>query len=108
LLLVDASEGGRGKDIRIILIGTLVLDVMLIIHVLDVLLGVVLGLLAINEVHALSLGELVNLSACESDEEFLGELVRNWLAYFLSASSPIVKWDDKGAHPPCVDCPRRP
>ena len=62
------------------MIGTLVLDVVLVVHVLDVLPGVVLGLLTIDEVHSLGLGELVDFSTCETDEELLGELVGNWLA----------------------------
>ena len=53
---------------------------MLIIHVLHVLLGVTLGLLAVNEVHALGLGELVDLSTCKANEDLLGKLVRDRLA----------------------------
>jgi hypothetical protein len=49
------------------LISTLSLDVVLIIHALDVALGVVLGLLTVNEVHSLGLGELVDLSTSDTD-----------------------------------------
>lgn len=83
LCSIDSLRGIEGRaeaNVRIILIGTLVLDVVLIIHILDILLGVVLGFLAINEVHSLRLGELVDLSTCETDEELLGELVGNGLA----------------------------
>jgi hypothetical protein len=83
LCSIDSLRGIEGRaeaNVRIILIGTLVLDVVLIIHILDILLGVVLGFLAINEVHSLRLGELVDLSTCETDEELLGELVGDWLA----------------------------
>jgi hypothetical protein len=75
----------RGKrNSRIILIGTLSLDVVLIIHVLDVLLGVVLGLLAVDKVHALGLGKLVNLSTGNTDKELLGELMGDGLACDVS------------------------
>jgi hypothetical protein len=65
---------------RIILISTLSIDVVLIVHVLNVLLGVVLGLLAVDEVHALGLGQLVNFGTGNTDEELLGELMGDWLA----------------------------
>lgn len=52
---------------------------MLVVHVLNVLLGVVLGLLTVDEVHALGLGQLVNLSTGKTDEHLLGELVGDWL-----------------------------
>lgn len=38
------------------------LTVVVVVHALGVLLGLVLGLLAVDKVHALGLGELVNLS----------------------------------------------
>ena len=52
--------------------------------------GVVLGLLTINEVHALGLGELVDLSTGETSEELLGELVGDGFACRLSASRSYV------------------
>lgn len=55
---------------------------MLVVHVLGVLLGLVLGLLAVDVVHALGLSELVNFSAGKSSEKLLGELVRDRLACF--------------------------
>jgi hypothetical protein len=67
-------------DLRIVLIGTVSLDVVLVVHVLNVLPGVVLGLLTVDKVHSLGLGELVNLSTGEADEELLGELVGDWLS----------------------------
>lgn len=66
--------------LRVVLISALALDVVLIVHVLDLLLGVVLGLLTVDEVHAFSLGELVDLSAGKANEELLGELVGDGLA----------------------------
>jgi hypothetical protein len=65
------------------LISTLSLDIVLIIHALDVALGVVLGLLTVDEVHSLGLGELIDLSTGDTDEELLGELVGDWLAWKL-------------------------
>ena len=54
---------------------------MLVVHVLNVLLGVVFGLLTVDEVHALGLGQLVNLSTGKTNEHLLGELMGDWLAY---------------------------
>lgn len=56
---------------------------MLVVHVLNVLLGVVLGLLAVDEVHAFGLSQLVNLSTGDTDEQLLGELMGDWLAYYV-------------------------
>jgi hypothetical protein len=84
-----ARQGKVKKDSRIVLIGTLSLDVVLIIHVLNVLLGVVLGLLAVDEVHALGLGQLVNLSTGNTDKELLGELMGDRLA--CGASELVVQ-----------------
>lgn len=58
---------------------------MAVVHLLDVLLGLVLSSLLLVEVHALGLGQTVNLSTYEADEGLLGELVRDWLACRLSA-----------------------
>ena len=55
---------------------------MLVVHVLDVLPGVVLSLLTINPVHSLGLSQLVDLSTGDTDKKLLGKLVRNLLAYF--------------------------
>jgi hypothetical protein len=54
--------------------------VLLVIHILNVLLGVVLGLLTVDEVHALGLGQLINLSTGKTNEHLLGELMGDWLA----------------------------
>jgi hypothetical protein len=53
---------------------------MLVVQVLNILLGVVLSLLAVNEVQALGLGELVDLSTGNTNKELLGELMGDWLA----------------------------
>lgn len=53
---------------------------MLVVHILNALLGVVLGLLTVDEVHALGLGQLVNLSTGKTNEHLLGELMGDWLA----------------------------
>lgn len=56
------------------------LAIVLVIHVLNVLLGVVLGLLPVDEIHALGLGQLVNLSTGETDKHLLGKLMGDGLA----------------------------
>jgi hypothetical protein len=62
---------------RIILV---LLAIVLVIHVLNVLLGVVLGLLPVDEIHALGLGQLVNLGTGETDKHLLGKLMGDGLA----------------------------
>jgi hypothetical protein len=62
---------------RIILV---LLAIVLVIHVLNILLGVVLGLLPVDEIHALGLGQLVNLSTSETDKHLLGKLMGDGLA----------------------------
>lgn len=54
--------------------------VVLVVHVLGVLLRLVLGLLAVEVVLALGLGELVNLGGSEARKELLGEGVVDLLA----------------------------
>ena len=66
--------------LRVVLISTLALDVVLVVQVLALLSGVVLCLLTVDEVHALGLSELVDLSTGEANEELLGELVRDGLS----------------------------
>jgi hypothetical protein len=70
--------------VGVVLVGTLVVDVVLIVHLLSILLGLTLGLLLVKPVLTLGLGELVNLSACEASEEFLRELVGYGLAWEVS------------------------
>lgn len=77
---VKVDERRGEMNLRIILIGTMSFNVVLVIHVLNILLGVVLGLLAVDEVHSLGLSQLVDLSTGKADEELLGELVRDWLS----------------------------
>lgn len=54
--------------------------VVLVVELLSVLLGLVLGLLAVDPVGALGLGELVDLGAGEASEELLSEGVGDVLA----------------------------
>jgi hypothetical protein len=67
----------RKQYSRIILI---VVAIVAVVHALDLLLSVVLGLLAVDEVHALGLGQLVDLSTSETDKELLGELMGDGLS----------------------------
>ena len=54
---------------------------MLVIHVLSVLPGLVLGLLAVDEVQPLGLSKLVQTSApAKPTKELLGELMADWLS----------------------------
>jgi len=69
----------------ILLVGVVlvVLTVVLVVEVLSTLLGLVLGLLAVDEVLALGLGKTIDLSARETSEELLGELVADRLAWYI-------------------------
>jgi hypothetical protein len=66
--------------VGVVLVRTLVVDVVLIVHLLSVLLRLALGLLLVEPVLALGLGELVDLSSCEASQQLLCELVRYGLA----------------------------
>ena len=72
------SSAARPQSLRVILILS---TVVFIIHVLSVLLGMVLSLLAVDEIHSFCLCQLVYFGAGEANEEFLGELVGDWLAW---------------------------
>ena len=77
---------------------------MAVVHALDLLLGVVLGLLAVDEVHTLGLGQLVNLSTSEADKELLGELMGDGLS--CEVLKPYLHLEVLNTYPPCVVCPR--
>jgi hypothetical protein len=62
------------------LIGTVSANIMLVVQMLNILLRMALGLLAVNIIQALRLDKLVDLGAREADEKLLGELVGNGLA----------------------------
>ncbi len=63
---------------RIILI---ISSILLIIHILNLFLGVMFGLLLVDPVHALRLSQLIDFTADESDEELLRELMGDRLAW---------------------------
>ena len=63
--------------LRVVLV---VLAVVLVVHRLGTVLGLTLGLLAVDVVGALGLAELVNLTTGETGDQLLGELVVNCLA----------------------------
>lgn len=64
--------------------------VLLLVQVLGLLLGVPLSLLAVEVVKALGLKELVDLSAGDAGEHFLGELVLDGLACATSNVSILT------------------
>lgn len=65
------------RYLRVILV---LATVVRVVELLRLLLRLVLGSLAVKEVLALGLGELVDLSTGEARNELLGELVRDWLS----------------------------
>jgi hypothetical protein len=66
---------------RVVVISTMALDIMLVVHLFSVRLCVALRFLLVEEVLALGLDELVDLSTGEASEELLGKLMRDRLAY---------------------------
>ena len=66
--------------VGVVLVSAVVVNVLLVVHLLGVLLGLALGLLAVDEVGALGLSETVDLTAGEAGEELLCEAVGNGLA----------------------------
>lgn len=92
-----ALEAVRGREAAGVELGSTVLAlVVLLVHVVSVLLGVLAGLDLVNFVHALGLGELVDLSANNGGKGLLGESVADGLAYrsgvVSMANSPGLKW----------------
>lgn len=67
----------------VILLSTVATDVVLVVHFVGVPLGVLLGLDLVDLVHALCLGELVNLGADKAGNGLLGEGVTDRLACIL-------------------------
>lgn len=65
---------------RVVLLGTVALNVVLIVHVLGVLLSVVVGLDLVGLVETLGLSELVDFGTGETGEELLGGGVGDGLA----------------------------
>lgn len=59
--------------------------VVLVVELLGALLGLVLGLLAVEEVLALGLGESVDLGTGEAGEELLGESVGDGLTCMIES-----------------------
>lgn len=53
---------------------------MLLVHVLGIILGMLASLVGVPFVHALGLGEFVDLTPNETSKEFLGECVGDRLA----------------------------
>lgn len=68
--------------VRLLLVGVVlvVATVVVVVEGLSALLGLVLGTLTVNVVGTLGLSKAVNLTGSETGKEFLGELVRDWLA----------------------------
>ena len=92
-----ALEAVRGREAAgVELVGTVSALVVLLVHVVSVLLGVLAGLDFVNFVHALGLGELVDLSANNGGKGLLGESVADGLAYrsgvVSMANSSWLEW----------------
>lgn len=66
------------------------LDVLLVVHALGVLLRLTLGLLLVEPILTLCLGELIDLGACKASNELLSEGVRDRLAYI--SVSGVPRW----------------
>jgi hypothetical protein len=87
--------------VRVVLVRTLTIDVVLVVHVLSLLLGLSLGLLAVKEVLALGLRELVHFGARKASEKLLGELVGYRLAWKKSTDA-LGLWSQVTTDPLCA------
>jgi hypothetical protein len=72
---------GAAVLVRVVLVGVLAVDVVLVVHLLSLLLCLALGLLLVEPVLALGLGELVDLGTGEASKDLLSELVGDGLAW---------------------------
>lgn len=78
---------------------------MLIVHVLRDLLRVTASLDGVVLIHSLGLRKLVNLATHKASEKFLGELVRDGLAYTVLGLEAMMERDKTCLL--CVGGPRR-
>lgn len=78
LVSVQYVSCGEKLCLRVVLIHV---TVLLLVQVLGLLLGVSLGLLAVDVVQALGLEELVDLGAGDTSNHLLSKLVLDGLAY---------------------------
>jgi len=91
----------------IVLLSTVALNVLLVVHALSVLLGLTLGLLLVEPVLALGLGQLVNLCGSEASNKLLSEGVGDGLA--CASVNDMLQWGCGGvSYPRCAGGPRRP
>lgn len=88
-----------------------VVAVVLIVELFAATLGLTLGLLAVDVVGALGLGEPVDLSTSEAGDQLLGELVGDGLAcarvYVSDWSGAIGKGEESRTYRPYAGGPRR-
>ena len=77
--------------VGVVLLGTLILNVVLVVHVIGTLCGVLAGLVAVVFIHTVSLGELIDLSTNEAGEKLLRKLMVHNLAYYGNAVSCETK-----------------
>lgn len=105
---LPAAEALLQVTVRLLLVRVVLVlaTVVLVVELLGVAPGVTLGLLAVNVVGTLGLGETVDLTASEASEELLGEAVRNSLAWEGVSMRGLsqVRWSC--SYPPSSACPR--
>ena len=90
---LPATEALLQVTVRLLLVRVVLVlaAVVLVVELLGVTPGVTLGLLAVDVVGALGLGETVDLTTGEASEEFLCEAVRDCLAY-EGVSMSVSSW----------------
>lgn len=70
--------------VRVVLVGTLAIDVVFIIHLLRALLGMLVSLMTIPRIFTLGLGQLVNFPTHKASKKLFGECVGDGLALRLN------------------------
>lgn len=98
----------RPVPIRIILVGAQVLLIVLLVHLVGVFLGMPLGLELVILVHALGLGQAVDLAADKTSNGFFGEGVADGFAWTSNVSIyyPSRVYDVREAYPSCAGGPQ--
>jgi hypothetical protein len=67
--------------IGVVLVGTLIIDVVFIIHLLRALFGMLACLMTVPGIFPFGLGKFINLASDETSKELFGKCVRSGVAW---------------------------
>ena len=95
VVIVVVDLWGWAVLVGVVLVGTLVLDIVLIVHIPGALCCVFASLIPVVLVHAMRFCKFVHFSAHETSQEFLRKLVVDSLAYEWSVTGIARCVDDE-------------